>query len=116
MVTNLGSLSGPFSYEEAINNPDWIKAMDLELDALASNNTLEVVDLPKGKRPISSKWVYKLKFRADGTLERHKARLFIRRCTQKPGIGFQETFSPVVKMTTIRSLIVVAVKKGWPLS
>lgn len=89
--------------------------MDTELVALQNNNTWDIVDLPKGKRPISSKWVYKLELKADGSIERHKVRLVIKGCTQKAGIDFNETFSPVVKMTTIRSLVTTATKKGWPL-
>lgn len=90
--------------------------MDLEIQALQNNNTWDIVDLPKGKRPISSKWVYKAKLKANGTLERHKARLVIRGCMQKEGIDFHETFSLVVTMTTIRALVATAVKKGWFMS
>ena len=73
------------------------------------------MDLPAGKKAISSKWVYKVKLNSDGSLERFKAGLVIRGFTQKYGIDYQEVFSPVVKMATIRSIIALAVSKGWEL-
>jgi len=90
--------------------------MNKEIEALSNNNTWDLVDLPAGKKAISRKWVYKVKLKFDGTLEKFKARLVITGFTQQYGIDYQEVFFPVVKMTTITSIIAVAASKNWPLS
>jgi len=115
LVTTLSQYSEPQSYEEAAKDPAWVAAMNKEIDALILNNTWDFVDLPPGKKAISCKWVYKVKLHSDGSLERFKARLVIRGFTQKYGIDYQEVFSPVVKMATIRSIIALAASKGWHL-
>ena len=114
-ILQLEHLHEPTSYKEAAAYPNWVQAMNTEIEALRANNTWTEVDLPHGKKAISSKWVYKTKLKADGSLERYKARLVIRGNTQKEGIDYNETFSPVVKMTTIRTIIALAAARKWPL-
>lgn len=113
LLNTIEHIKEPTCYEEAATQPVWQDAMQKELQALADNHTWDITDLPKGKKPISSKWVYKVKYRSNGTIERCKGRLVISDCTQKAGIDYHETYSPVVKMTTIRALIATSVKKGW---
>lgn len=116
LVTTLTQLQEPKSYEQACKDPGWVAAMNTEIEALMTNNTWELVPLPQGKKAISNKWVYKVKLKSDRSLERLKAILVIRGFTQQYGIDYQEVFSPVVKMATIRSVIALAASKGWPLS
>ena len=113
LVSNIYNITEPTSYKEASEQSDWVEAMKKEIHALKKNNTRGIVDLPLGKKPIGCKWVYKVKLKPDGTLERCKARLVAQGYTQKFGVDYEETFSPVIKMTTIRALIAVAASKGW---
>ena len=72
------------------------------MDALQKNKTWELVDLPNGKKPMGCKWVFVVKFKGDGFLERYKTRLVAKGYTQTYGVDYQETFALVTKMNTIR--------------
>jgi hypothetical protein len=101
----------PKTYEEAMRSIDasfWKDAVNSELESIMSNNTWELVDLPKGFKPINSKWVFRRKLRPDGTIERFKARLVVKGYTQKFGVDFFYTYSPVTKIATIRTLFALA--------
>lgn len=87
--------------------------MNSELDALERNGTWDITVLPPQKTAIGCKWLYKSKYNPDGTLERHKARLVILGCKQRPGEDYDQTFAPVAKLTTVRALLVVTAMKGW---
>lgn len=109
------SLVEPISYTHAATQPLWIEAMEKEIKALNDNKTWDIVELPPGKKPIGCKWVYKTKLHADGTLERCKARLVAKGFTQQYGVDYDETFSPVIKMSSVRCLIALAASRKWPL-
>lgn len=105
----------PRSYREACTNPIWQQAMSEELQALDKTHTWDIVDLPPGKSVIGCRWVYKIKTRSDGTVERYKARLVAKGFTQEYGIDYEETFAPVARLTSVRSLLAIAAARGWSL-
>lgn len=112
-LANVLSVHEPSSYNQAMQDTQWVDAMDNELEALEKNGTWELTTLPEGKTAIGSKWVYKAKFYSSGDLERCKARVLARGDKQIKGKDFKHTFSPVAKFTTVRVLIALAAAKGW---
>lgn len=100
-------------YQEACSDPKWIQAMKEEIQALEDNHTWKLVPLPPGKRPIGCRWVYKVKFRASGEVERYKARLVAKGYNQREGLDYHDTFSPVVKIVTVRIVLSIAAASSW---
>jgi len=88
--------------------------MATEIATLEANNTWTSTLLPANKKPIGCKWVYKIK--SNGSIERYKARLVVKWFTQKEGIDYTETFSPVAKMVSTECLLAMVAVKGWYLS
>lgn len=109
------SIEEPQSYKQATRTQEWRDAMSQELKALEENKTWELARLPKGKKAVGCRWMYKVKYKSSNEVEKYKARLVAKGYTQVEGDDFNETFAPVAKMTTVRCLLTVAVAKGWEL-
>jgi hypothetical protein len=93
--------------------PEWEQAVQDELDSLKENQVWNVVDRPKGRKVVDSKWVFKIKHNADGSIDRYKARLVAKGFTQIQGLDFDETFSPVVRYDTLRLLLALSAHFQW---
>ncbi|GJR41378.1 retrovirus-related pol polyprotein from transposon TNT 1-94 [Tanacetum coccineum] len=101
----------PQTYKAAMESseaPYWKEAIQSEIDSIVHNNTWKLVDLPSGHKPIGHKWIFKKKLRPDGTIEKYKARLVAKGYRQKEGQDFFDTYSPVTRITSIRTLIAIA--------
>ncbi|XP_075473413.1 putative mitochondrial protein AtMg00820 [Primulina tabacum] len=98
----------PQFYDEAKNNDVLIQAMKEEIAVIEKNRTWDLVDLPKGKDVIGLKWIYKTKYGEDGSIRKHKACLVAKGYAQQPGVDFNETFAPMVRMETIISALAIA--------
>ena len=109
---NLGIVE-PQSFEEAIKDEDWRKAIEKEIDVIEKNGTWQLVEKLKDKEIIGVKWIYRVKYHSNGRVQRLKARLVAKGYSQQSGVDFHETFAPVARLDTIRTIIPVATQKGW---
>ncbi|GAA0157786.1 transmembrane signal receptor [Lithospermum erythrorhizon] len=89
--------------------------MDAEIQALETNETWEIMDLPSGVKPIGCKWVYKVKCKPDGSMDKYKARLVEKGFNQIEGIDYFDSFSHVAKTVTVRLVLTLVPTKSWPL-
>ncbi|CAI7843723.1 unnamed protein product [Closterium sp. NIES-54] len=112
----VGMPGEPATLKEALESSDaeeWKKAMESELKSIEENGTWELVELPEGRKAITSKWLFKIKSDADGKIERDGSRLVAKGYQQKEKVHYKELFAPVVKLTTLRTLLAGATIKGW---
>ncbi|CAL8991331.1 unnamed protein product [Prunus brigantina] len=108
-------VSNPLLLHRLTLIPSGVKPWRLNYSALEQNHTWTLTSLPPGKRAIGSRWVYKIKHKSDGSVERYKARLVAKGYTQTEGLDYSETFAPVAKLVTVRCLLAVAAHHTWPL-
>ena len=114
-LANSVNLKEPHTFNQALDSPDkqhWTNAMENEMDSLYKNYVWDLVELPKDRKAVGSKWVFKIKNAADGSIERYKARLVAQGFSQKYGQDYDETFCPVVRSESIRTLISLSVRNG----
>lgn len=107
------SMVEPGYYNEAATDPNWIEAMQEELKMIEKNQTWDLVNRPQHKKVIGVKWVYKTKLNADGSINKHKARLVVKGYAQVYGVDFSDTFAPVARLDTIRLILEIAAQKRW---
>jgi hypothetical protein len=105
----------PTYFEEVIQRKEWKDAMTEEYQSIIKNEVWEIVPRPKSKDVVSSKWLFKIKHVADGSIEKYKARFVACGFSQKEGIDYEETFTLVARYTSIRTIIALAAKMKWKL-
>jgi hypothetical protein len=104
--------SKPSTFEEVAEKPKWKDAMMDEYESIMKNDVWEVISRPEGKSFVPSKCIYKINHALDKNIEKYKERFVARGFFEKEGEGYDETFSPVAKYTSIRSIIVIASTMG----
>ena len=105
----------PAIYKSALKVLVWFNAMKNELNALYSQKTWSLVDLPPHKNLVWCKWIFKVKRNVDGSIAGHKTRLVAKGFSQEECLDYGETFSTIVKPTTVRLILVLAAHYNWPL-
>lgn len=103
-------VTDPTLFEEAEEQPEWQIAMREEMLAIERNNTWELVDAPEDKNVIGLKWVFRTKYNADESIQKHKARLVAKGYSQQQGVDFDETFSPVARFETVRIMLALVMQ------
>ncbi|KAG8909153.1 hypothetical protein FRC01_007101, partial [Tulasnella sp. 417] len=105
----------PRNWREAMSRPDadkWMEAAEAEVEALRSNGTWDLVQLPEGRKAIGSRWVFLVKRKSDGSIERYKARLVAKGYAQAPGIDFDQVFAPTARLAALRAILAQAALSG----
>ena len=101
----------PQSFKEAMSSleaPYWKEAINDEVESILQNHTWELVDLPPGSKPLGYKWIFKKKMKADGSIDKYKAKSVIKGYKQKEGLDYFDTYSLITRISSIRMLIAIA--------
>ncbi|WVZ17516.1 hypothetical protein V8G54_010498 [Vigna mungo] len=114
-IATLSYIPIPSSHKHAMKNECWKKAIESELLALKENQTWDIVSCPPSVKPLGSKFVFSIKLCSDGSIDRYKAQLVVLGNKQEYGLDYDETFAPVAKMTTVRTILALTASKSWPL-
>ncbi|RVW83084.1 Retrovirus-related Pol polyprotein from transposon TNT 1-94 [Vitis vinifera] len=112
-TTQVLFVADPTTFEEAVEKEEWYSAMKEEIVAIEKNETWELVELPEDKNVIGVKWVFRTKYLADGSIQKHKARLVAKGYAQQHGVDYDDTFSPVARFETVRTLLALAAHMHW---
>lgn len=105
----------PTTFESAVKEEKWRKAMDDEINAIEKNDTWELFDLPDEQKTIGVKWVFKTKLKENCEVDKYKVRLVAKGYKQQYGIDYTEVFSPVVRHDTIRLVVALTAQNSWPI-
>jgi hypothetical protein len=103
----------PQTFAEASGHLDWDTTMNEEYRSLMTNDTWDLVPLPKRRKLVRCKWVYRTKYASDGSVKRYKAQLVAKGFSQVEGFDYNETFSPIAKMNSIRLVLSLAASHKW---
>ena len=103
------------SFSKAMKQKAWKKSMLSEYNSVLENGTWKLVDYPSNVKPIGCKWVYRIKYKSNGEVDKYKARLVAKGFAKQEGIDYDETFSPTTKWNTIKTVINLATHNGWKL-
>ena len=116
LMTKVFATDDPTIYDQVQGQPHWEQVMTAEYESLIKNKTWTLVPLPLRKNLIGCKWVYKTKFVAEGQIEKYKASLVEKGFNQQEGIDYNETFSPIAKMNTIRTILSLVASYKWEIN
>jgi hypothetical protein len=102
----------PSSFQEAVQDPTWVDAMVEEYDSIVKNSVWDIVPRPIDKSVVGLRWIYKVKQAADGGVEKYNSRFVARGFSQIEGIDYGETFAPIARYSSIRSILALSAQMG----
>ena len=115
-LSEVSKTAMPYTFKQTAPHPHWFQAMKAEIQAMEDNDTWDLVPTPSDQHVVDCRWLFKVKYNPDGSVERYKARLVARGFTQTHGIDYFDTYAPVAKMITVRLVLALAAFNHWNVS